>query len=420
MKEVYNVSIADTIKLLDRQLHDDFIHNLDEAVAYIRNHDDFETFDRYTFGREHLNKLTEKWRDIRVIYGFEAPKSTALNLDAPTFFEENSFNIDAFRSPKSKNPTEKQIALGARLFNDVRLSASGNLSCVSCHNPSNAYQDGLPKALDKDGNMMERNTPTVINTIYQRKFFWDGRSDNLEQQITNVFDNEGEFNNNAHSIKSSEILDDETYQKLIEEAYPNTRIDRNTLIRALAAYTSTLNAMNSRFDKNMRGETDDFTEQEILGMNLFMGKALCATCHFIPLTNGTVPPAFFETEKEVLGTPQTAENKKLDPDRGFFWFFQEEIHDHMFKTPTVRNVELTAPYMHNGVYNTLEEVMVFYNKGGGAGMGFDVPNQTLPFDSLSLSTEEIDALVAFMKTFTDTNIGSAEAYSLQDDMMASE
>jgi cytochrome c peroxidase len=154
----------------------------------------------------------------------------------------------------------------------------------------------------------------------------------------------------------------------------------------------------------MRGEISDFTDEERLGMNLYMGKALCATCHFVPLTNGTVPPLFLETEKEVIGVPKTAANKELDDDVGFYTVFKEDIHKYMFKTPTVRNAELTAPYMHNGAYNTLEQVMDFYNKGGGGGLGFDLPHQTLPFDNLNLSEEEIDALVAFTKTFTDTDV----------------
>jgi cytochrome c peroxidase len=163
--------------------------------------------------------------------------------------------------------------------------------------------------------------------------------------------------------------------------------------------------MNSRFDRNMRGEISDFTDEERLGMNLYMGKALCATCHFIPLTNGTVPPLFPDTEKEVIGVAKTAANKELDDDLGFYPVYKEEIHKFMFKTPTIRNAEVTAPYMHNGAYTTLEEVMDFYNKSGGGGLGFEnLDHQTLPFDNLQLTEKEIDALVAFTKTFTDTDV----------------
>jgi len=142
-----------------------------------------------------------------------------------------------------------------------------------------------------------------------------------------------------------------------------------------------------------------------------MGKGLCATCHFMPLTNGTVPPFFSDHEKEVIGVPKTAANKELDEDLGFYWRHNEEleVHKGMFKTPTIRNAALTAPYMHNGVYNTLEEVMNFYNKGGGGGLGFDLEHQTLPFDELKLSPKEEKALVTFVKTLSDNSIAE-QAY----------
>lgn len=401
VKDVYKLAIADTVEFLDPQLHDRFLNQIDEAVEYIAINNDFETFNRYEFGREHINSLTKSWVDIRKTTGlFEDPKIYALNLDAPTFFETNSFNPEDFRSSYNISPTGDQIAVGQALFFDPRLSATGNLSCASCHNPEHAYQDGLTVGMDKEGNPLKRNTPTIINTVFQRKFFWDGRSDNLEQQISDVFNNEKEFDSQGHRI-SFEILKDSTFAESLRTAYPDRKISKNEVIKALASYTSTLNGFNSRFDKNMRGESDDFTELEIKGMNLFMGKALCATCHFVPLTNGTVPPTFSETEKEILGIPETAENLEVDDDLGFYWVFNEDIHKYMFKTPTIRNIQHTAPYMHNGVYETLEEVMDFYNRGGGGGMGFELEHQTLPFDSLGLQDDEIEAIIAFMKTFSD-------------------
>ncbi len=151
----------------------------------------------------------------------------------------------------------------------------------------------------------------------------------------------------------------------------------------------------------LEAEEDTYTPEEKMGFNIFMGKALCATCHFIPLTNGTVPPFFIETEKEVIGVPESLDNKQLDDDLGFYWMFKEDIHRGMFKTPSVRNSELTAPYMHNGVYKNLEQVIEFYNLGGGAGLGFDLSYQTLPFDELKLTDKEQKALVAFLKSLTD-------------------
>ena len=163
--------------------------------------------------------------------------------------------------------------------------------------------------------------------------------------------------------------------------------------------------MNARFDQYMRGNSKALTTPEKNGFNLFMGKAKCGTCHFMPLFNGLVPPEFVETESEVLGVPKTKDSlhAELDSDLGKFNFTRSVVHKHAFKTPTLRNVELTAPYMHNGVFSTLEEVMDFYNKGGGKGLNIAPDNQTLPFDKLELSKKEISDVIAFMKALTDTS-----------------
>ena len=173
---------------------------------------------------------------------------------------------------------------------------------------------------------------------------------------------------------------------------------------ALAWYIRSLEGLNSRFDEFMRGDRSKLSANEIKGMNLFMGKAKCGTCHFIPLFNGSVPPFFSETESEVLGVPKHPDTTAavVDSDLGKFHTYNRELHKHSFKTPTVRNAALTSPYMHNGVYQTLEEVMDFYNKGGGAGIGIDLPNQTIPFDKLNLSTEEQEQVISFIHALTDT------------------
>ena len=228
----------------------------------------------------------------------------------------------------------------------------------------------------------------------------DGRSQTLNEQISLVFKNKQEFNTDIHQF-SDRILTDTTYTKMLVDVFGHVPNNNVEVITAISSYISTLKGFNSKFDKNIRGEENNFTTSEKNGVNLFMGKALCATCHFMPLTNGTVPPFYTDSEREVIGVPKTNKNKELDTDLGYYWKYNEALHKGMFKTPTLRNVALTAPYMHNGVYNTLEEVMDFYNKGGGAGLGFDLPHQTLPFDELNLSKQEIKDLIAFMKSLTD-------------------
>ena len=199
------------------------------------------------------------------------------------------------------------------------------------------------------------------------------------------------------------LNEEEKYVKSFNQVY-NTKkpIEVKQLENALASYIRSLSVFQSRFDLYMRGDYAQLTNQEKKGFNLFVGKGQCATCHFIPVFNGTVSPYFRNSEQEVLGVPKDLEGTALDADLGRY-VFNTDLHQlkHSFKTPTLRNINKTSPYMHNGVYTTLEEVMDFYNKGGGIGLGLEVENQTLPDTPLDLTNEEIESMIAFMKTLTD-------------------
>jgi len=233
----------------------------------------------------------------------------------------------------------------------------------------------------------------------------DSRADILENQLGEVVHNAEEMKG---SLKTSvvDLKNSLQYSQLFKKAYPEEKepVNTFTIANAISSYVRSLQSFNSRFDQFIRGNESKLSSAEKKGFNLFAGKAKCATCHFIPLFNGVTPPFFNETESEVLGVPQTKDKKKpvLDPDEGKFNFTKASIHKYAFKTPTLRNIELTSPYMHNGVYSTLEEVMEFYNNGGGKGLKIAPPNQTLPFDKLNLSKKEINDIIAFMKTLTDT------------------
>jgi len=402
--EVYDASIRQRIIKDDPKLDAAFQNQIQEAVRFVAENQNFDTFDRFTFIRNHLNPIMRSWVTIRKCSNlWDGKASTPFNFDAPTFFEDDSFSTEFFTTPTNRNVTSAQIELGKKLFFDENVSKNGAMSCATCHIPEQAYTDGKMVNLNNTGGALLRNTPTLINSALQRNFFWDGRSATLLDQVSSVFTNKDEFDSSVH-IFSENIMKDTTYVKLFDEAYGGVNTQNKDVIRAISSYITTLNGFNSKFDRNIRGEEETFTAQEKDGLNLFMGKALCATCHFMPLTNGTVPPFFKETEKEVIGVPETKSNEMLDDDLGFYWKFNEKSHRGMFKTPTVRNAALTGPYMHNGVYETLEEVIDFYNKGGGGGLGFDLEYQTLPFDNLELSDVEQQALVAFLRTLTDSNV----------------
>jgi cytochrome c peroxidase len=200
------------------------------------------------------------------------------------------------------------------------------------------------------------------------------------------------------------------YQDAFKNAFPEYKqnsLNSQTIQYAISSYVSSLSALNSPFDKYVRGESKQIPTNIKNGFNLFMGKAACGTCHFAPTFNGTVPPLYLESESEVLGVPENPYIKllKLDPDRGRAIATMREgtpFYEHSFKTPTVRNVSFTAPYMHNGAYKTLDDVMDFYNNGGGKGMGLEVPYQTLSKDSLHLNKQETSDIIAFMQSLADT------------------
>ena len=181
-------------------------------------------------------------------------------------------------------------------------------------------------------------------------------------------------------------------------------MDERSLRVAIAAYLRSLVAMNSRFDRAVRGDSGALTPSERHGFNVFMGKARCGTCHFAPLFDGTRPPEFTRSEVEIIGVPSTPALRRatIDTDPGRAGVDGEALHRNAFRVPSLRNVALTAPYMHNGAYRSLEDVVAFYDRGGGIGIGEHVSYQTLPAEPLHLTPGEQRDLVAFLGALTDT------------------
>lgn len=320
-----------------------------------------------------------------------------LSTSARTLTDSGAFDANYFINFEEQSMTSERIALGKMLFFNPILSNNSGRTCATCHQPDKAFTDGEPKsfALGFNGMRISRNAPTLLNASFQAAQFADSRVTFLEDQASDVIRNPQEMHGSLPDAVAA-LRNEPESRKLFEEAYSDGVTESN-LKNAIASYIRSLSSLDTRLDRHFRGDETLLTAEEKSGFNLFMGKAKCATCHFFPLFNGTVPPAYQETESEVLGTPATAEGKSVDPDVGKFVLTKREPHRYAFKTPTVRHVALTAPYMHNGVFKTLEEVVDFYDQGGGNGLGFNLENQTLPFDKLNLTVSEKKALVAFMK-----------------------
>lgn len=362
---------------------------------------DFESFDRYSFIKNHTNaqlsllaKACKKWK-------VEMAENYELNPYAENLFQKDFLNLSDFAPQKSPKITNEYIALGKKLFNDKSLSRRGDMSCATCHNSEKAFTDGFKVGIGNNGVKLQRNTPTLTYAGYQRTFFYDGTGDGLEGQIVGVTNNKNEFHIDMENLEQR-VKENQVFKKAFDSLYKGNVTSRNIRL-SIATYIRSLAPFDSKFDRNMQGLETSLTQEEKEGFNLFMGKAACATCHFPPVFNGLVPPKFSESEFEHLGVTKTDDfnNPVLDDDPGMFYPYEVEERRGFFKTSTVRNIELTAPYMHNGAYETLEKVVAFYNNGGGAGMGLEVPYQTLPEDSLGLNQKEIGSIIAFMKSLKD-------------------
>ena len=355
----------------------------------------FNAFDRYAFIKAHTHEQMRLWTKTAKDWKVDFPFQRAIKNEAENLFAQNTLDHGFFASQKIDTLDTRKIALGKALFFDTSLSNNNAISCATCHRPELAYTDGL--AISKG---VTRNSPTLLYAAFQQGFFYDMRTGGLEGQVIDVVENESEFHSNLKNLEES-VAENQSYRQQFDAIY-SKGIDQNNIRNAIATFIRSLSPFESKFDKSMRDEVA-LTESEVNGFNLFMGKAKCATCHFPPTFNGTVPTVFKETEMELIGVPEKNDtiNAVIDDDLGRYELFKTKERMHFFKTTTIRNASKTAPYMHNGIYTTLQEVIDFYNRGGGAGIGIDLKYQTLPPDHLNLSQQEINDLIAFMEALED-------------------
>jgi cytochrome c peroxidase len=388
--------------------------NLNGALTFTKN-TSFDSFDRLTFIEKYLNPLYKKIYELHLATGFETMDLVlnyrqAVNYHEKNLFSRNFLDKEYFYSHPFKKK-EKVEALGRTLFFDPILSRNIQRTCGSCHQPEKYFTDGEKKSVGMNfKGTVKRNSPTLLNAVYAKKYFHDARSSTLENQAEHVIFSAVEFDMTFIEILKR-LEQSDTYKTMFSEAFfemGEKAISKNAVTTALAAYVSSLNGYNSAFDQYMREEKGaELSESAKNGFNIFMGKAGCGTCHFAPVFNGTVPPKYDDTETEVLGVTANTDFQKpiLDSDSGRFVSGvikdEYEFYIHSFKTPTVRNIEKTGPYMHNGAFESLEKVVEFYDMGGGKGMGLPLHFQTLPEDSLNLTKQEEENLIAFMKSLTD-------------------
>ena len=293
--------------------------------------------------------------------------------------------LDVYMPTPEQNPlTEEKIALGRRLFSDRLLSRDRTLACATCHDPRRAFTDGRPVAAGVLGRTGTRNVPTLINRGYGRSQFLDGRAASLEAQALEPIANPKELNLTIDEA-IGRLARTRGYRDRFQAAFGRA-VNAQDLARALASYVRSILSGNSPLDRYMNGEREALSAQARQGLAIFRGKGNCTACHAGPnLTD------------EQFHNTGIAWNDGALRDPGRFAVTGKD-HDHgSFKTPTLRDVSLTKPYMHDGSIGTLEEVIEFYNRGGN-------PNPYLDPEPrpLELTRQEKQALLAFLKSLHGT------------------
>ena len=300
-------------------------------------------------------------------------KDKIITYQSPSFFPKMEI-------PADNIPSEARMELGKKLFYDVQLSKNQTHHCGSCHVVSAAFTDGQRVSVIQE-NTVNRNAPTLVNLAWSPYLMAEGGVPNLELQALAPIHESHELNLNMQEL-ILRLQENEEYQLLSQRAYQRP-IDAFVITRALACFQRSFISGDSKFDRVYYLKQGNFSASEQRGFDLFFSEQTqCSSCHALPF--------FTSYEFASLGLTDGDEGLKrktyLEEDAG------------KFKTPTLRNIEITGPYMHNGSFGSLEEVIEFYNAGGGAGR--NKSNKIIP---LSLTEQEKQDLVAFLKTLTDWN-----------------
>lgn len=321
---------------------------------------------------------------VFVVLGAVAQTLTPELLDAMPVLPGKLAPLQPLRAPRHNPQSDEKIELGRLLFFDPRLSSSEAMSCSSCHDPLRGYGDEAARSLGLDGVPLKRNTPTIWNTAYYPLQFWDGRAGTLESQVLSPFSSPVEMNGGDERALLKRIGGDETYQRLFHNVFGGPP-SLARVCKAIAAFERSLVTPMTAYDRYLRGNKNALQVEEKRGLAVFVGAGGCTQCHLgANLSDGK----FYNLGLDD-GDLGRFEVTKIPADRG------------AFRTPGLRNIELTAPYFHNGALATLEEVIEFYDRGGGSGR-----NKSELMRPLELTTEEKLDLAIFLRALTAPGLGS--------------
>ncbi|HMC90690.1 MAG TPA: cytochrome c peroxidase [Gemmataceae bacterium] len=335
-------------------------------------------------------------------------------------------------TPPDNPQTPEKIALGQKLFFDGRLSADGSVACATCHDPARAFTDGRPASVGIRGRTGQRNAPTVLNALYNKTQFWDGRAKTLEEQATFPIFNPVEMGQPSLEAAVATIAGIQEYKQTFAKVFGRP-VNSTDLVRAIASYERTLVSFNSPFDHFVAGDKNAIDDSAKRGWELFNTKARCNKCHAltekkrdatnfidndfhnigIGIIRHNVAALALKAEKLIAsGDLEAIDRAAIGTEfsaLGRYLITKKEAATAAFKTPNLRNLLVTGPYFHDGSQETLWDVMDHYNKGDG------LANAWLDEDiqPLALTEQEIDDCVAFLASLTSPDYREAAARELE-------
>lgn len=283
--------------------------------------------------------------------------------------------------PQDNPWSQEKEDLGKLLYFDPRLSGDNSISCASCHHPDKGWGDGLPRAIGFGGKELGRHSPTIFNSGYFEAQFWDGRAATLEEQAKGPIQAAVEMNQKVDEL-IEELNAIPEYREQFSKVFGDSGITFDNIVKAIATFERMVVSKNSAYDKYMQGDQKAMSPAAVSGMKLFFGEAKCGICH-----NG---PALTDSRFHNIGVKQ---HGPLKEDAGRFEITKDAADKGAFKTPGLRSVSQTAPYMHDGSEATLKDVVDFYNRGGDV-----AENRSAFITPLELREEQVSQLVEFLKS----------------------
>jgi len=407
-KEIYNHYNQ---SFPEQPLTGEYLEKYEKTISFVETQGTgFSQFNHFDFIRDYVNPLFAMNQKFINDYNARSINYNdyTLNNNIQSIFDKSLYasqNTKGLYSMVEDEKTLRQIRyIGKLLFYDPILSGNNMRSCASCHKPTEYFTDttnGSAFQFDKQ-QRLPRNTPTLINSVYNHLLMLDGKHISLQAQGKDVITNPNEMNSNEKELLKKVLsckVYKEAFKSFLKLTPEEKDITLNHIVSAITFYDGSYSRFYSPFDNamNNKGFVSDEAKR---GFNLFMSRAKCATCHFVPNFNGVKPP-YIGSEFEVLGAPADTSFKELSPDKGRYLINKAPETLHAFRTGSIRNAEYTKPYMHNGVFRSLEEVIDFYDVGGGQGKKLIVDNQTLAGDSLHLTRSEKKELLAFMYSLNE-------------------